>query len=267
MSGPLHGRVAIVTGAARGIGKAITLELAGDGAAVVVAGRSETGSDEWPGSIHETVDLVRAGGGAAVAVRVDVNDDADCERLVAAALAEFGRLDLLVNNAALMGFGSPFLDGDIDYLDAVLRANVRAPYLLTLAAARAMRGCGGAIVNISSGATRHPIAVGKGGNPMTSERDRDPTVYSLSKAALDRMSTGMAYELHRDGIAVIALHPGFVLTERVTTNPREGMDLTRGVPMSQPARAVALLARDPMRYTGEIVVAADLLAEHGIAPS
>jgi len=266
MSDSLDGRVAIVTGAARGIGKAIAVELAREGAAVVVAGRSETGSDEWPGSIHETVEQVRVGGGAAVAVRVDVNDDADCERLVATAVAEFGRLDLLVNNAALMGFGTPFLDGDIDYLDAVLRANVRAPYVLSLAAARAMQGSGGAIVNISSGATRHPVPVGRGGTPMTAERDRDPTVYSLSKAALDRMSTGMAHELHRDGIAVIALYPGFVLTERVTANPRDGMDLTRGVAMSQPARAVALLARDPMRYTGEIVVAADLLAEHGTAP-
>lgn len=266
MNAPLAGRVAIVTGAARGIGKAVALQLAADGAAVVVSGRSESGSDEWPGSIHATVDEIRATGGTAVAVRADVNADDDCERLVAATVEEFGGLDLLVNNAALMGFGSPFLAGDVGYLDAVLRANVRAPYVLSLAAVRAMSG-GGAIVNISSGVTRHPVPVHRGGTAMTGEHDRDPTVYSLSKAALDRMSTGLAHELYGRGIAVIALYPGFVLTERVTSNPREGMDLSKGVPMSQPARAVALLARDPMRYTGEIVVAAELLAAHGIGPA
>ncbi len=261
---PLAGQVAVVTGAARGIGRAISLELARDGAQVVVSGRSEIGSDEWPGSIHDTVREIESGGGTAIAVRADVNDDGDVDRLVRTTIREFGHLDLLVNNAALMGFGTPFLDGDLDHLQLAWSANVRAPYVLSLAAARVMAESGGAIVNISSGASRHPTPVGRGGTPMTGEHDRDPTVYSLTKAAVDRMTTGMAHELHHLGIAVVAVHPGFILTERVTSRPRDGMDLSRGRPVSQPASVVARIARDPMRFTGEVVVAGDFVVEHDI---
>lgn len=263
----LANRVAIVTGAARGIGKAVALELARAGAHVVVAGRSEVGSAEWPGSIHATVDEIRAAEGTAIAVRCDVNVDDDIDHLVRTTTAELGPIDLVVNNAALMGFGVPFLDGDVAYLERAWHANVRAPYVLSLAAARAMGDRGGAIVNISSGASRHPVPIGRGGAATTGEHDRDPTVYSLTKAALDRMSTGMAHELHRHGIAVVAVHPGFILTERLAANPRDGMDLSRAGPATGPAKVVAHIARDPMRYTGEIISAGAFLAEHDLPVS
>jgi NAD(P)-dependent dehydrogenase (short-subunit alcohol dehydrogenase family) len=78
------------------------------------------------------------------------------------------------------------------------------------------------------------------------------------------MSTGLAHELYQRNIAVIALHPGFILTERVVADPRDGLDLAAGAPLSQPAKVVAMISRDPMRYAGEIVVAADVVRQHGL---
>jgi NAD(P)-dependent dehydrogenase (short-subunit alcohol dehydrogenase family) len=266
LAGPLEGKVAIVTGAARGIGKAISLELAKDGASVVVAGRSESGTPEWPGSIYETAEAIKRASGKAIAVKMDVNIDSDNQMLADKAVAAFGRIDLLVNNAALMDFGTPFMEGDYDFLERSFHANVRAPYVLAHIVAQKMQTTGGgAIINISSGASRNPVPVGKGGKPMTNELDRGPLVYGVTKAAVDRMSTGMAQELYNKNIAVIALYPGFVLTERVQTRPRAGMDLSRGVPLSQPAKVVALLAREPMRYTGEVIVAGEFVKANNIA--
>src|SRR4051812_311996 len=95
----LSGRVAIVTGASRGIGKALALRLAREGATVVVAAKSEQSSDRLPGSIHETADEIRKAGGRALAVATDVRDDEAVRRMVERAVEEFGRLDILINNA------------------------------------------------------------------------------------------------------------------------------------------------------------------------
>src|SRR5271157_5378421 len=95
----LRGRVALVTGASRGIGKALALRLAQEGADVVVASKSEQSTERLPGSIHETVDEIRALGRRAIAVPTDVRDDDAIRRMIERAVEEFGRLDILVNNA------------------------------------------------------------------------------------------------------------------------------------------------------------------------
>src|ERR1039457_7555719 len=94
---PLDGRVAVVTGSSRGIGRAMALRLAREGASVVITGKSESGTDQVPGSIHTVAAEVEAGGGAALAVRVDVRQEEEVKAMVDATVERFGRLDILIN--------------------------------------------------------------------------------------------------------------------------------------------------------------------------
>jgi citronellol/citronellal dehydrogenase len=147
----VRGKIAIVTGASRGIGKAIALGYAREGAAVVVAARSETApSERLPGSIHETVEQIEALGGRAIAVRCDVTDEGSVNAMVQAALVEFGRVDVLVNNAAV-DFPSKVADMQLKRWEVVFRVGLTGPFLCCRAVLPAMieRG-GGSIVNISS---------------------------------------------------------------------------------------------------------------------
>ena len=112
MAKPLQDQIALVTGASRGIGKAIALELARDGAQVVVCARTETSTDELPGSIGETVATIEADGGKAEGLKLDVTDDANVDAVIEQAWKGYGRIDILVNNAGILGGGGPFLEGD-----------------------------------------------------------------------------------------------------------------------------------------------------------
>ena len=184
----IEGKAAIVTGSSRGIGKAIALQLAADGADVVVCGRTEQATDDLPGSIGETVEAIRAGGGTALALKVDVTVDADPQMPVGETLKEFGRIDILVNNAGMLGGGGPFLAGDPALLDAFYRTNLRAPYVLAqLVGGKMAEQGGGVIFNISSGLARMPEVDGQGWR-----RGGPGVVYGTSKAALDRFAAGVA---------------------------------------------------------------------------
>src|SRR5215471_8838897 len=179
----LAGRVAIVTGASRGIGAAIARRLAAAGASVAVSGRTETESDDrLPGTIHETVRAIVTAGGRAVAVRADLTSREDRERLVATAQAELGPVDVLVNNAAVTWFG-PVADFSRRRMDVMFEVQVRAPFELAQLVLPGMRERGrGWILNISSGAARHPQAGAGAG------AGRGGTVYGMCKAAIERFS-------------------------------------------------------------------------------
>jgi len=132
----LHDKVALVTGGSRGIGRAICLGFAGQGAKVVVASRTEvdtsTGTEFTryaAGTIHDTAQMIQAQGGSAVGIKCDVTQVDDIRRLVDVTLARFGRIDILVNNAGI-DCESPVVDMDVDLLDHCLAVNVRAPLLL-----------------------------------------------------------------------------------------------------------------------------------------
>src|SRR5579859_4654948 len=120
----LRGRVALVTGASRGIGKALALRLAREGADVVVASKSEQSTERLPGSIHETADQVRALGRRAIAVPTDVRDEEAVRRMVERAIGELGRLDILVNNAGAIWL-QPVLNTPAKRFDLVMGVNVR----------------------------------------------------------------------------------------------------------------------------------------------
>ncbi len=253
----LQGKVALVTGASRGIGKVIALQLAQDGAMVIVCARTEEPSEEHPGSIHQTAEMITAAGGKCLAAKLDVTDDDEIRSVLARILADYERIDILVNNAGALGGGGPFLGGDPELLDHFYRTNLRAPYLLTQLVGEKMADRdGGVIFNISSGLARLPDpAGGMGGH-------RGPgTVYGASKAALDRFAAGVAPELREKNIAIINIYPGFTVTERMIRMLPAGADTTRMQKPETTAQAISILCQDPMPHTGRIVVAKDFMEQ------
>ncbi|MGH9033661.1 MAG: SDR family NAD(P)-dependent oxidoreductase, partial [Acidimicrobiia bacterium] len=184
--GSLTGSVAIVTGASRGIGRALAIGLADAGAAVVCAARTEVeAAGSLPGTIHATAEAVVARGGNALAVRCDIGNEGDIVHLVESARARFGRVDVLVNNA-MTPTRAPFSDSTVEQWDESMRVNVRSLFLTSQAVTAPMAAAGGgSIVNISSGAA-DPRVVGLPPGFLT---------YSVAKAALERFSTALAGEL------------------------------------------------------------------------
>ncbi len=258
MSKPLEGQVALVTGASRGIGKAIALELGRDGAYVVVCARTETSTDDLPGSIGETVAAIEEEGGQAQAQKLDVTDDADVDAVIERTWGDHGRIDILVNNAGILGGGGRFLGGDPELLDRFYRTNLRAPYLIAQRVGARMAEQGrGVIFNISSGLARLPDPSRGGGG------GRGPgSVYGATKAALDRWALGVAAELREKNISIINIYPGFTLTETMARRFPPGTDISRMEKPETSAKAVACICREPMTYAGQIIVAREFANEH-----
>ena len=193
-------KVAIVTGASRGVGKNMAVELAREGCHVVVAARSEQETDpKLPGTIHATAEELRSLGVRALPVRTDVTDEESVRSMVQAALDEFGRIDILINNAGVMSPGRLW-EIPLKRWDLVMRVNVRGPVLCCQAVLPQMIERGeGVVINISS------IAADQQGAANTS--------YSVTKQALRKLSEGLAEEVKEYNIRVFSLSPeGLVIT-------------------------------------------------------
>lgn len=188
----LTGRVAIVTGASKGIGAAIALQLAHDGAKVIVNYSSSAKQAE------EVAGKIRSAGGNAKPVQADVSKPAESRRLVKAAVSEFGRLDILVNNAGVYEF-RPLSKVTEEHFDRIFNLNVRGLLFATQAAVEAMDAHGGSVVNIASMASLAAPPEG--------------SVYSASKGAVDVITKSLAAELGPRNILVNAVLPGPVETE------------------------------------------------------
>jgi citronellol/citronellal dehydrogenase len=215
----LDGKVAIVTGASRGIGRALAVGLADAGAAVVCSARTEVETaGGYHGTIHDTVDAIKDRGGTALAVRCDIGEQADIERLIATTVAELGRLDVLMNNA-MTEWRASFVDSTLQQWDDSMRVNVRSLYISCKAALEPMRaGGGGSIINMSSGAA----------DPNIPPEFMPPgyLIYSVAKAALEKFSVALAGELAPFNIAVNALRPGAVKTEHAAKELGADYDFT-----------------------------------------
>ncbi|WP_439027220.1 SDR family NAD(P)-dependent oxidoreductase [Haloarchaeobius sp. DT45] len=256
----LSNTVALVTGASRGVGRGIAEELGAAGATVYVTGRSvaEDTTEDMPGTVTETAELVTERGGEGIAVACDHTDDDAVEALFERIESEQGRLDLLVNNVwgGYEGhdetFGFPFWKQPIDRWDRMFDAGVRAHFTTSRLAAPMMRREGaGLIVGISAG---------------DGEKFRGSVPYDTAKAAVDRLHQGMAYELEPDGVTSLVVYPGFTRTERVVDSFESvGEDLPPDTHSPEfVGRAVVALAADEDVFskTGGIYKVGDLGREY-----
>lgn len=259
----LKNRIALVTGASRGVGKGIALGLGEAGATVYLSGRTaepESGPMGLPGTIQETAEAVNTLGGMGIPVRCDHTDDHQVEALFEQIIREQNRIDLLVNSVwggyermfenDQFTWPYPFWMQPIWRWDAMFNSGVRAQYVASTFAAKQMvkRGSG-LIINLSFWAAQKKI-----GN----------VAYGVSKAATDRMTSYMAEELKPHGVTVISMYPGLVRTESVM-RAAAFMDLSNSESPQYIGRAVAALASDPdvMKRTGTVCVAAALGKEYG----
>jgi citronellol/citronellal dehydrogenase len=260
----LTGKVAIVTGASRGIGQQIAELFASEGAKVVCAARTMNEGEHrmLEGSLSRTVGLIRGRGGEATAVTADVSSEAECIALVEAARSAYGPIDILVNNAAL-NYYLPTETYPTNRWVRCFAINVHAPFILAKAVLTDMiPRRSGAIVNISSGA-----AIGPGRGPYDDQTVRGGVMYGATKAALERFTQGLAQEVAQyDGISVAAVSPSQVVPTPGTIHHKlvTGIDDPKGEHPILMARAVLLLASSSAaKVNGRVTYSQQILKEFG----
>jgi dehydrogenase/reductase SDR family protein 1 len=261
---PLDGKVAVVTGGSRGIGKGAAIALGELGATVYVTGRTVTAA-MLPGTVAETAEQVTAAGGRGVAVPCDHHDDGQVEALFRQVEDEQGRLDVLVNNVynspdLAQWLGRRFWELPIQAWDEVVDIGTRSHYVAAVFAAQRMVPAGsGVIVNVSSsGAVQYAHNV----------------PYGVGKAAVDRMTADMAHDLEGTGVSVVSIWPGLVRTELVMFGAKDGklalpgegeFDVMKAQSPLFVGRAAAALAVAPDVHerTGKAFHVADLARDYG----
>jgi dehydrogenase/reductase SDR family member 4 len=240
----LDGKVAIVTGGSRGIGRSIALALAEHGASVVVSARKAP-------DIEQVVREIESAGGKALGVEANVRDAAALQNLVEQTVARFGRLDVLVNNAGTNPVFGQTLEIEERAWDTVMNTNVKAPWLLARLCVPHLKAAGGgSIINVSSTAG---VRVSRGLG-----------AYSVSKAALIMLTKVLAVELGKDKIRVNAIAPGLIRTEfsralwenaDILQNTLQGSPLGRIGEADETAGAVVFFASDAASFiTGQTLV-------------
>tara|TARA_Y100000031_G_scaffold152640_1_gene196179 strand:- start:7294 stop:8139 length:846 start_codon:yes stop_codon:yes gene_type:complete len=261
--GKLDGKVAIVTGASRGIGKEIAKLFAAEGASVACAARTLTeGSFYVEGSLESTIAEIQQAGGSAVIVQCDVADPEACAQLVDTARQEFGPIDVLVNNASQAPWG-PTKDIALNDWMNGLAIVVTAPMLLSQKVLPDMLERGdGAIINVSTW-----MAAGPGRGPYDSGNMMGETAYGTVKAALERFTQGLAQEVYPDGITVAAIAPclGVPTPQLVAAGLFSGPDDPSGESPEMMAKSLLLLATEPPeKVSGRVTYSQVILQEFGL---
>ncbi len=250
--GKMQGMVAIVTGASRGLGRAIAKEYAREGAKVAVCARPQSPTG-LAGNVEETAGDIQAAGGEAFAVGCDVADEAQVSEMVRQVLEQYGRIDVLVNNAGVMVLGETIMQISPAQWDLSVAVNMRGPYLTCRAVLPGMMRQGrGSIVNI--------------GSRMGSDHTRKGgVVYSASKAGLHMFSLTLAEEVEEYNIAVNILSPGSLKSEGSAAIPWTQWDwAVRDVPEVVGPSAVYLALQDAKSFTGNLVSRAEFGKTWGV---
>jgi citronellol/citronellal dehydrogenase len=246
----LRTRVAIVTGASRGVGRAVALRLAAAGAAVCVASKSEESRADLPGSIHETAAAIEALGARALALKTDVRSAADLERMVAATVEAFGRLDILVNNAGALWWRD-VIDTPPKRFDLVMEVNARAAFIAShYALPHMIAGGWGHIINMSP--------------PVEPAHAPHKTAYFISKFGMTLLAHGLAGEVADKNVACNALWPVTLVESQATINFGIGdRSQWRKADILADA-ALAICSFEPRQLTGNALSDEEILAMVGI---
>lgn len=251
----LKSKVAIVTGGSRGLGKAIAIGLSKEGADVVVAARTEKATRELPGTIYQTVEEIKTSGSDALAVRCDVTDEESVNHMVQKTLEQFGRIDVLVNNAGI-AFYAPIIETPIKRWELVIKVNLSGAFLCSKAVLPHMiKRKSGSIINISS--------------LVADERDEGtvPTgvAYAASKAGLDRLTLGLATEVGKYNIAVNAVKPYRVVDTDGMRFWQPEADKSSWQSADKMVTAITFLAnQDSKGITGTIATDREICTWHGL---
>jgi citronellol/citronellal dehydrogenase len=246
----LEGRVAIITGSSRGIGRAIAIALAKRGCDIVVAAKTEKPDPRLPGTIYETAREVEATGRRALAVPCDVRDDEKIDALVKETLDRFGRIDILINNAGALWW-KPVLETPAKRFDLVMDVNARATFLLARACLPAMIAAKwGHIVNMSPPIDLRPVP--------------GRVAYFMSKYGMTLVAHGLAEEMREHNIAVNALWPVTMIESQATINYSLGAkDQWRKADIVSDA-TIALVEKPPALRTGQALLDEEVLAADGV---
>jgi citronellol/citronellal dehydrogenase len=262
-SNKLKNKVAIVTGASRGIGESIARLFAAEGAKVVCAARSLNEGDHklFQGSLTTTVAEIEKAGGIALAVQTDLSKEEDCAHLVQKTKEAYGTIDILVNNAAVSYF-IPIKDLTVKQWDISMSVGPRAMFIMTkMVLPEMIAKRSGAIVNISSRS-----AIGPGRGPYHGTPERINTFYGSEKAAMERFTQGLAEEVYPHNISVTSVAPSQTVPTPGTVYFKlaASMDDPKGEPPEVMAQATLLLASEPLdKVTGRVTYSQQILKEFG----
>jgi len=246
---PLRGRVAIVTGSSRGIGRAMAIRLAREGAAVVVTGKSESGTEKLPGSIHSVRDEITQAGGTAIALRVDVRHDEEVKAMVEQTVARFGNVDILINNAGAMWW-QPVLETPPKRYDLMWTVNVRAAYLCAYYALPHMvKQHWGHIINCSP--------------PISTEASPGMVTYMTTKMGMTRLAIGIAAEYADQGVSCNSLWPVTPIESLATINWGIGDPSEWRSPEILCDTMMEIVTTEPPSLTGQQILDEPFLRERG----
>ena len=243
-------RVAIITGASRGIGRAIALGLAKDGWAVDIAAKSTESREKLPGSIHSVAAEVESLGGQALAVQTDVREEVQIESLAKQTLDRFGRIDLLVNNAGALHWAG-ILDTPPKRFDLVMGVNARAAFLCCRAVLPAMiRQGGGHIINMSP--------------PFDPSILPGRVAYGISKLGMTLLTLGLAEEVRQHNVAVNSLWPVTIIESQASINHGLGTpEMWRKADILTDC-VLRLAQKEPSEVTGQALLDEDFLRAEGV---
>jgi len=243
----LNGRVALITGASRGIGKALALRLAQEGAAIGVAAKSEKSTDKLPGSIHETAAEIGKLGGRAIPISCDVRDEEAIRNAVEKVVAAFGRLDILINNAGALWW-QKVTDTPVKRFDLMMQINVRASFIAAYYALPHMiKNQWGHVINMCPAISTTP-------NPGR-------VAYMVTKMGMARLAIGIGAEYAADGIAGNALWPRTIIESQASINWGLAERSQWRTPEILCDATCAILSQQPPSYTSRQVLDEEVLTE------
>ncbi len=246
----LKGRVAIVTGASRGIGRAIALGFAQHGCHVVIAAKSTESTPLLPGSIHTVAEEARAHGVEALPVQVDVRDAEQITAMVKQVTDKFGRADILINNAGALWW-QPLIDTPVKRFDLVVGVNARAAFFASQAVLPAMRdGKWGHIINMSP--------------PIDSRIVPGKIAYCISKFGMTLLTIGLAEEAREWNVAVNSLWPVTIIESQASINWKMGNpQLWRKADILVDS-VLRMVQKEPSTFTGQVLLDEDFLRKEGV---